>query len=143
AGKGHETYQDVGGVRSPFDDRQWAGFALTWQRGQGLSTDTRSIRAGELFLALEGERFDGQHYLETARSAGATAAIVARADADVDLPQFVLGDTRAALRRIARVWREMFACPVIAVTGSNGKTTTKEMIASILAAWLGEEGRLA
>ena len=143
AGKGHETYQEVDGVRSPFDDRQWAGFALTWQRGQGLSTDTRSIRAGELFLALEGEHFDGHHYLEAARSAGAAAAIVARADAGVDLPQFVLGDTRAALRRIARVWRGVFACPVIAVTGSNGKTTTKEMIASILAAWLGEEGRLA
>src|SRR5690606_28849354 len=69
--------------------------------------------------------------------------IVARADAGVDLPQFVLGDTRAALRRIARVWRGVVACPVIAGAGSNGKTTTKEMIASILAAWLREEGRLA
>ncbi len=143
AGKGHETYQEANGVRTPFDDRQWAGFALTWQRGQTLSTDTRSIRPGELFLALEGEHFDGHDYLGAAHEAGASAAIVARADASVDLPQFVLGDTRAALRRIAKVWRSVFSCPVIAVTGSNGKTTTKEMIASILAAWLGEDARLA
>lgn len=143
AGKGHETYQETNGVRVPFDDRQWAGFALTWQRGQHLSTDTRSIRPGELFLALEGEQFDGHDYLEVAREAGAAAAVVARADTAVDLPQFVLGDTRAALQRIARVWRRVFTCPVIAVTGSNGKTTTKEMIAAILAAWLGEDARLA
>ncbi len=143
AGKGHETYQEADHVRSPFDDRQWAGFALTWQRAQGLSTDTRSIRHGELFLALAGERYDGHDYLEAARAAGAAAAIVAQPAAGVDLPQFVLGDTRAALRRIATVWRGLFACPVIAVTGSNGKTTTKEMIAAILAAWLGEDGRLA
>src|SRR5690606_29690685 len=97
AGKGHETYQEAKGVRTPFDDRQWAGFALTWQRGQGLSTDTRSIRPGELFLALQGEHFDGHHYLETARAAGATAAIVARAGAGVGLAPAPLGDTRAAL----------------------------------------------
>ncbi|MER1968864.1 bifunctional UDP-N-acetylmuramoyl-L-alanyl-D-glutamate--2,6-diaminopimelate ligase MurE/UDP-N-acetylmuramoyl-tripeptide--D-alanyl-D-alanine ligase MurF [Castellaniella sp. GW247-6E4] len=143
AGKGHETYQEVHHERSPFDDRQWAGVALTWQRSQGLSTDTRSIRPDELFLALSGERYDGHDYLEAARAAGAAAALVAHADARVDIPQFVLGDTRMALRRIARVWRGLFEYPVIAVTGSNGKTTTKEMISSILVAWLGEDGRLA
>ncbi|HUH40093.1 MAG TPA: UDP-N-acetylmuramoyl-tripeptide--D-alanyl-D-alanine ligase, partial [Castellaniella sp.] len=143
AGKGHETYQEIDHVRSPFDDRQWAGFALSWQRQPGLSTDTRTIAEGDLFLALVGERYDGHDYLDAARQAGAAAAIVAQANPDVDLPQFVLGDTLAALQRIACVWRGLFDCPVIAVTGSNGKTTTKEMIASVLKAWLGESNYLA
>lgn len=143
AGKGHETYQEVQGVRSTFDDRQWAGFALTWERGYGVSTDSRSIQAGEMFLALEGEHFDGHAYLAAVQEAGASAAIVARQDDNVSLPQFLLGDTQAALMRIAAVWREVFTLPVVAVTGSNGKTTTKEMISAILAAWLGESRRLA
>lgn len=143
AGKGHETYQEVQGVRSPFDDRQWAGFALTWERGYEVSTDSRSIQGGEIFLALEGEHFDGHAYLAAVQEAGASAAIVARQDDAVALPQFVLGDTQAALTRIAAVWRETFALPVVAVAGSNGKTTTKEMISAILAAWLGELRRLA
>ncbi|MBV6273590.1 bifunctional UDP-N-acetylmuramoyl-L-alanyl-D-glutamate--2,6-diaminopimelate ligase MurE/UDP-N-acetylmuramoyl-tripeptide--D-alanyl-D-alanine ligase MurF [Alcaligenaceae bacterium CGII-47] len=143
AGKGHETYQEINGVRSPFDDRQWAGFALTWERGYRISTDSRSIQAAEIFLALEGEHFDGHAYLSAVQEAGASAAIVARRDEAVSIPQFLLGDTQAALTRIASVWREMFALPVVAVTGSNGKTTTKEMISAILAAWLGEAHRLA
>lgn len=143
AGKGHETYQEIQGVRSTFDDRQWAGFALTWQRGYGVSTDSRSIQPGEIFLALEGEHFDGHAYLATAQEAGACAAIVARRDDAVSLPQFLLGNTQTALTRIATVWREMFVLPVVAVTGSNGKTTTKEMVSAILAAWLGESRRLA
>lgn len=143
AGKGHETYQEIQGVRNTFDDRQWAGFALTWERGYGLSTDSRSIQAGEIFLALEGEHFDGHAYLAAVQEMGASAAIVARPTDTVDLPQFVLGNTQAALTRIASVWRETFSVPVVAVTGSNGKTTTKEMISAILAAWVGEPRRLA
>lgn len=143
AGKGHETYQEVHHVRSPFDDREWARLALTWQSGARLSTDTRNLRPGDLFLALRGERFDGHDYLGAAEQAGARAAVVAHPVADGTLTQIVLGDTRHALQRIATVWRSVHALPVIAVTGSNGKTTTKEMISAILAAWLGEEGRLA
>lgn len=143
AGKGHETYQEVQHVRSPFDDREWARFALTWQQGASLSTDTRSLADGALFLALRGGRFDGHDYLEAARQAGARAAIVSRRIAESGLPQIVLGDTHQALIRAATVWRGLFPIPVIAVTGSNGKTTTKEMISAILAAWWGEDGRLA
>jgi murE/murF fusion protein len=143
AGKGHETYQEVQHVRSPFDDREWARLALTWQSGARLSTDTRSLQPGDLFLALQGERFDGHDYLDAAQRAGARAALVAHPVAGSTLTQIVLGDTRQALQRMARAWRGLYTLPVIAVTGSNGKTTTKEMISAILAAWLGEEGRLA
>lgn len=143
AGKGHETYQEIKGLRSAFDDREWARFALTWQGSPQINTDTRSLEPGQIFLALSGDRFDGHDYLDQAAERGAVAAIVAHAVADADLPQFVLGDTRQALIRIARVWRQQFKLPLIAVTGSNGKTTTKEMIASILRAWLGEESMVA
>jgi murE/murF fusion protein len=166
AGKGHETYQEIEGRKLPFDDREWARLALLLPRAPGLSTDTRRIAAGEVFLALAGENFDGHEYLPQAHAAGACAAIVAhRVVTDsaplalraippggisplgqpggLDLPQIVLGDTRLALGRIGAAWRAGFALPVIAVTGSNGKTTTKEMISAILAAWLGEERRLA
>lgn len=143
AGKGHETYQEIQHVRSAFDDREWARFALTWQQEAPLSTDTRTLQPGTLFLALAGEQFDGHDYLEAAARAGACAAIVARRVPDAGLPQIVLGDTRLALQHAATAWRRQFSLPVIAVTGSNGKTTTKEMIASILAAWCGEAGRLA
>jgi murE/murF fusion protein len=143
AGKGHETYQESKGVRAPFDDREWARFALAFQQDSRLSSDTRTLDEGQIFLALKGDAFDGHDYLATALAAGACAAVVERRDASVDLPQFVLGDTRQALLRIATAWRRLFQLPVIGVTGSNGKTTTKEMIASILRQALGEEGSLA
>ena len=143
AGKGHETYQEAGGRRSPFDDREWARFALTWRAGATLNTDSRSMEQGQLFLALSGERFDGHDYVEQAAERGATAAIVARRLPEAPLPQFVLGDTHLALSRIAGAWRRQFELPLIAVTGSNGKTTTKEMIASILRVWLGAESMVA
>ena len=140
AGKGHETYQEAHGKRVPFDDREWARFALAWLRGPSLSTDTRGIGAGQLFVALKGESFDGHAYLRQAEQAGACAAVVERRDPSVPLHQFVLGDTRQALIRAATAWRRTFDLPVIAVTGSNGKTTTKEMIAAILRQSLGEAG---
>ncbi|TAM83733.1 MAG: bifunctional UDP-N-acetylmuramoyl-L-alanyl-D-glutamate--2,6-diaminopimelate ligase MurE/UDP-N-acetylmuramoyl-tripeptide--D-alanyl-D-alanine ligase MurF, partial [Candidimonas sp.] len=144
AGKGHETYQEFRGGRVPFDDRQWAGFALTWRYGgRGVSVDSRSIQPGQWFIALAGEKFDGHDYLAQVASAGACAAVVARADPAVAIPQFVLGDTRVALARIGAAWRGCHDLPVIAVTGSNGKTTTKEMIAAILRAWLGAPAVLA
>ncbi|MVW80796.1 bifunctional UDP-N-acetylmuramoyl-L-alanyl-D-glutamate--2,6-diaminopimelate ligase MurE/UDP-N-acetylmuramoyl-tripeptide--D-alanyl-D-alanine ligase MurF [Bordetella sp. 02P26C-1] len=143
AGKGHETYQEVAGVKSPFDDREWARLALLLPRVAGLSTDTRRIGANELFLALAGENFDGHDYLTQAQQAGACAAVVAHPVAEVSLPQIVVGDTRLALMRIGAAWRSRFSLPVVGVVGSNGKTTTKEMISAVLAQWQGESGRLA
>ena len=105
---------------------------------RGVSTDSRSIAAGELFVALRGENFDGHDYLATAGARGAAAAIVA-ADAAANLaplalPLLEVAETRLSLGALAADWRGRFTLPLIAVTGSNGKTTTKEMIASILKA---------
>jgi murE/murF fusion protein len=109
-----------------------------------VNTDTRSIRPGDLFFALHGEQFDGHDYVAAAARTGAAAAVVERPVAEAtDLPQIVVKDTRRALGRLGAWHRAHFAVPLIAVTGSNGKTTTKEMIAAILAAWHGEPGRLA
>ncbi len=143
AGKGHETYQDVGGEKLPFDDREWARLSLLLPQVKGVSTDTRRIGSGELFVALVGENFDAHNYLDQAEGRGACAAVVAHAVPDARLPQLVLGDTRIALMRVGAAWRAQFTLPVVAVTGSNGKTTTKEMISAMLAEWQGESGRLA
>ena len=139
----HETYQDSGGEKLPFDDREWARLALLLPQVATVSTDTRRIGAGELFVALAGEKFDAHDYLDQAEARGACAAVVAHPVAGVKLPQLVLGDTRVALMRIGAAWRARYSLPVVAVTGSNGKTTTKEMISSVLAAWKGETNRLA
>ena len=104
----------------------------------GVSTDTRAIGEGQLFIALAGERFDAHDFLAPAVAAGAKALLVAD---ESKLPEgvsaVVVDDTRLALGRLAAVWRAQFNLPVIAVTGSNGKTTTKEMVAAILKAAFG------
>jgi len=143
AGKGHETYQEAAGGRTPFDDRQWAQAAFLLKQHRAIQTDSRRLEAGSIFLALKGDNFDGHDYLEQIQKAGACAAIVETLRPVHGLAQIALGDTRAALLQLGRAWRRQFAIPLIAVTGSNGKTTTKEMISSILAAWLGEAHRLA
>jgi len=100
----------------------------------GVSTDTRSIAAGELFVALKGEHFDGHEYVRQALAQGAAAGMVesawAEAQAD-DLPLIAVKDTRRALGELAANWRSRFVLPLIGITGSNGKTTVKEMCASI------------
>ena len=143
AGKGHETYQEINGQRTAFDDRQWGRLALLLKGGMDLQSDSRKIAPGAVFLALSGEKFDGHDYLAQVQASGAIAAIVNQTNPALGLPQIAVGDTRQALLQIGKAWRRQFDIPVIAVTGSNGKTTTKEMIASILAAWLGESQRLA
>ncbi|MFA7668804.1 MAG: bifunctional UDP-N-acetylmuramoyl-L-alanyl-D-glutamate--2,6-diaminopimelate ligase MurE/UDP-N-acetylmuramoyl-tripeptide--D-alanyl-D-alanine ligase MurF [Burkholderiaceae bacterium] len=143
AGKGHETWQEAGGQRSVFDDREWARFALSWRGQPEIATDTRVLEAGQVFLALRGEHFNGHEYIAQAAERGAVAAIVEHQVSDPTIPLFVLGDTRLALIRIATAWRKVFELPLIAVTGSNGKTTTKEMIASILRAWVGADSMVA
>jgi len=98
---------------------------------RGVATDTRSDLAGRLFAALTGERFDGHDFVPEAQAGGAVAALTARPLA-VDLPQLVVPDPRRALGLLARSWRQRFDIPVAGITGSNGKTTVKEMLAEIL-----------
>ena len=97
-----------------------------------VSTDTRTLEAGALFVALRGPNFDGADFVEAAAAAGATGAIVERL-APSALPQILVGDALQALQQLAKAWRDAFRMPIVAVAGSNGKTTTKEMIAAILA----------
>lgn len=97
----------------------------------GVSTDTRSLSPGQLFVALRGPNFDAHDKLNDAAAAGAVAAIVERKMPGT-LPQVVVADSRRALGDLARHWRLGFALPVLAVTGSAGKTTVKEMLAAIM-----------
>ncbi|HRE54152.1 MAG TPA: UDP-N-acetylmuramoyl-tripeptide--D-alanyl-D-alanine ligase, partial [Candidatus Competibacter sp.] len=96
-----------------------------------VSTDSRRLPAGALFVALVGPNFDGHDFVAAARERGACAALVSRRLAD-PLPRLQVADTLLALGQLGAAWRERFTGPLIALTGSNGKTTLKEMIASIL-----------
>jgi len=100
-------------------------------RLSGFSIDTRTIDAGDLYIAIEGDRYDGHDYCHAAKEKGATALLVHRT-VDCDLPQMLVSDTRRALGHLAKMWAEQFQVPTVVVTGSNGKTTVKEMIAAIL-----------
>jgi UDP-N-acetylmuramoyl-tripeptide--D-alanyl-D-alanine ligase len=97
----------------------------------GVSTDTRSISDGSLFVAIKGENFDAHDFVADAARQGAVAAIVSR-NIETTIPLILVHDTRIALGKLASSWASQFSIPFIAVTGSNGKTTVKEMIASIL-----------
>jgi UDP-N-acetylmuramoyl-tripeptide--D-alanyl-D-alanine ligase len=124
---------------------QTLGQALAWVGGKpagqwqddlrfdNVSTDTRNIRPGDLFVALRGDRFDGHGFLETARQSGAVAAVVDRADDRVVMPQLVVNDTVDALAALAAGNRNLSGARFVAVTGSSGKTTVREMVAAILA----------
>jgi UDP-N-acetylmuramoyl-tripeptide--D-alanyl-D-alanine ligase len=108
-----------------------------------VSTDSRTVGAGDLFVAVKGDRFDAHDFLKQVAERGTTAALVSRVPADVSLPVIKVKDTRAALGALANGWRKRFTMPLVAVTGSNGKTTVKEMIASIFATAVGVEARMA
>jgi len=103
----------------------------------GCSTDTRHIKPGFIYVALRGERFDGHDFVMEAQNKGATALIVEK-PVTCDLPTLRVADTRKALGDLARFWRQGFDLPVVAITGSNGKTTTKEMLRAIFAQKGGE-----
>lgn len=103
----------------------------------GVSSDTRRIAAGELFVAIVGDNFDGNTYVEKAAARGAIAALVSEAQANATITQIVVPNTRTALGRLAQFWRSRFSLPVVALTGSNGKTTVKEMLRAILTAYHG------
>jgi len=103
-----------------------------------VHSDTRSVAPGDLFVALRGERFDAHAYLADAKAAGAVAALAERGLEETALPGLVVADSRLALGELAAAWRRRFAMPLIAVTGSNGKTTVTQMIASIFRAAVGD-----
>jgi len=113
----------------------------------GFGIDTRQLRPGQVFVALKTENRDGHDYLAAAKAAGAAAALVARADASIDLPQLVVssGDTLGAFQRIAQKHREKFQAVggrVIGITGSVGKTSTKNLLAVLLGAQSGQGDRV-
>lgn len=110
-----------------------------------VHSDSRTVEPGDLFVALRGERFDAHDFIADVAARGAAAVLVDR-DTEaraVGLPALVVPDTRVALGQLASGWRARFTLPAVAVTGSNGKTTVKEMIAAIFAAAVGEPARLA
>ena len=96
-----------------------------------VSTDSRTLSPGALFVALRGPNFDGAAFVAAASSRGAIGALVERAVTS-SLPQVIVPDSLRALQELAKAWRADFTLPVVAVAGSNGKTTVKEMTAAIL-----------
>ena len=115
---------------------------------EAVSTDTRTLGPQALFVALKGERFDGHAFLEQAARHQAAGALVQKSglgaqSAGHALPLLVVDDSRLALGQLAAHWRNRFSMPLVALTGSNGKTTVKEMLASILRAAGAEEAVLA
>ncbi|MBI5924262.1 MAG: bifunctional UDP-N-acetylmuramoyl-L-alanyl-D-glutamate--2,6-diaminopimelate ligase MurE/UDP-N-acetylmuramoyl-tripeptide--D-alanyl-D-alanine ligase MurF [Aquabacterium sp.] len=105
-----------------------------------VHTDTRTVQPGDLFVALRGERFDAHDFLPQAKAAGAVAVLAQHGVDTCGLPGLIVPDTRAALGWLASGWRARFDIPLIGVTGSNGKTTVTQMIASILKAWVVSQG---
>lgn len=103
-----------------------------------VQTDSRKVTSGDLFVCLVGERFDAHDFAEQVREAGACALVTDRL-LNVDMPQFVVPDTRLALGTLAAAWRAKFDLKVLAVVGSNGKTTSKEMLGSICKAQCGAD----
>ncbi|MGV3570965.1 MAG: UDP-N-acetylmuramoyl-tripeptide--D-alanyl-D-alanine ligase [Ramlibacter sp.] len=122
------------------------GQAHHWLRGSVLRgdpqaaiarvhTDTRTLQPGDLFVALQGERFDANDFIADAIASGATAVLAHPGRIPAGVDGLEVEDTRLALGQLAAAWRAQFQLPLIAVTGSNGKTTVTQMIASILRAW--------
>jgi UDP-N-acetylmuramoyl-tripeptide--D-alanyl-D-alanine ligase len=100
-----------------------------------VHSDSRSVQPGDLFVALKGERFDANGFIAEARAKGAVAALAHRGKLPAGFPGIEVDDTKLALGSLAAGWRAQFSLPLIAITGSNGKTTVTQMVASILRAW--------
>ncbi len=112
-------------------------------RFTGVTTDSRQVRPGDLYIALRGERFDGHDFIDAAIAAGAAGVASEVRFERAGVLTLWVPDTRLALGALAAGWRARFGLPLIAVTGSNGKTTVKEMIAAILVAHVGEQAAFA
>ena len=141
-------------MKAPVSMKLSLTLALSWlSQARGVNvqavvadrvhTDSRSLQAGDLFVALRGERFDGNAFIAQAKAQGAVA-VVCEASGEAQaaahgLPALVVPDARIALGELAAGWRAQFSLPLIAVTGSNGKTTVTQMIASILRAHAGDD----
>jgi UDP-N-acetylmuramoyl-tripeptide--D-alanyl-D-alanine ligase len=108
-----------------------------------VSTDSRTAGPGDLFVAIKGDRFDAHDFLPQVGQRGIAAVLVTRLPEGFAVPAIKVKDTRAALGALAHGWRTRFTMPLVAVTGSNGKTTVKEMIASIFAAAVGASAQLS
>jgi UDP-N-acetylmuramoyl-tripeptide--D-alanyl-D-alanine ligase len=102
---------------------------------QRVHSDTRTLQQGDLFVALKGERFDANDFIAEARAKGAVAAIAHRGRLPAGMPGIEVDDGKLALGALAHAWRRQHALPLVAVTGSNGKTTVTQMVAAILRAW--------
>lgn len=116
----------------------WTGGKLVGDpsvRVERVHTDTRSLQPGDLFVALKGDRFDANDFIAQARDKGAVAAIAHAGRLPAGFPGIEVEDGKLALGKLANAWRRQYRLPLIAVTGSNGKTTVTQMIASILRAW--------
>ena len=141
-------------MKAPVSMQLNLSLALSWlSQARGVNvqgvvadrvhTDSRSLQAGDLFVALRGERFDGNQFIAQAQAQGAVA-VVCEASGEAQaaahgLPALVVPDARIALGELAAGWRAQFKLPLIAVTGSNGKTTVTQMVASILRAHAGDD----
>lgn len=116
---------------------------------QGVSTDTRTLQVGDLFIALRGEQFDAHEFLAEVREAGAVAAVVEAGHPVLSSPALdgwpliVCDDTRLALGTLGQAWRQRYSLPVLAVTGSNGKTTTKELVTHLFSVAVGVDAVLS
>ena len=120
----HQLIDVLNAVASPATDPDSIATRIT--------TDSRSINPGDVFLALRGEKFDGHHFIQSAIEQGVIAAIVDQQFEAGNLPVLTVPDTLQAYQAIAHWWRTQFKIPIIAITGSVGKTTTKELIAAVL-----------
>ena len=108
----------------------------------GVSKDTRDIKTGDLYVALKGERFDGHQFVAEANAAGAVGILVSDLQTEKDVPQVQVSDTRIALGELAAYWRQKFTGKLIGITGSNGKTSVKEMCGKILVDFASESSVL-
>lgn len=126
-----------------FKTSAYQGGDATTIEVSGVCTDSRKLQPGNLFVALRGDNFDAHDFLEQIVASGVSAVIAERVPDAYPLPALIVNDGRQALLQLAEFWRQRFNLPLIAVTGSNGKTTVKEMIASILRAEFGEAQVLA
>lgn len=167
AGKGHEDYQEIAGVRTPFSDVAVVQAALdsyqiikapmmqlteaadaldarllgTDMAFDSVGSDSRNIEGGQLFVALKGANFDGNTFAAEAINKGAAAVMVSDVLTSAR-PALLVNDTRLALGELAKYWRSKFTAPLIGVTGSNGKTTTKEMLTAILTVAAGDAAKV-